>query len=158
MPITPLHLGVLAPIRGLAERKGVQISFWAFLWVNLVIDAEAIKAWAFHMPLPDHPWQTHSFLSATFAGLLIVILGVTTRRPWYPSKSWVLGAFLGAYTHILLDMLVHPEMEPFYPIKGNPFYVGWREPLCAVLLMGLGWVIAQYVSGILARMRKPPEG
>ena len=45
-------------------------------------------------------------------------------------------------------MLVHSEMLPFYPIEGNPFYMGWMEPLSMALLPLTVWLIVQYASGI----------
>jgi membrane-bound metal-dependent hydrolase YbcI (DUF457 family) len=69
------------------------------------------------------------------------MLGV---RSW----PWVLGALLGCVSHVVLDGMVHPEMQPFAPlIDGNPIYLGIIEPLSWALLPLCGWLTAQYVSG-----------
>lgn len=37
-------------------------------------------------------------------------------------KSLLTGAFIGTYSHIILDMLLYREMNPLFPLNGNPFY------------------------------------
>ena len=150
MPITPLHLGLMAPINHFKPGK---VSNVAFVLANLWLDAEFIKAWLFNMPLPSH--NNHDFVNATVAALLVCVLGLSSRKPFLPNKAWVVGAFLGSYTHILLDMLVHADVHPLWPLMdSNPFYMGWMQPLSLVLLVLCVWLTAQYVSGGLGRMRK----
>ena len=62
----------------------------------------------------------------------------------FRSRKWVIGAYLGGVTHVLLDMLVHSEMQPLYPIHWNPFYVGLMEPLSLILLPFMIWFIVQF--------------
>lgn len=86
--------------------------------------------------------HSHSFLGAA-------ILATIVASFWgFRSLAWVYGAFLAAFTHILLDMLVHPEMEPMYPIAGNSFYQGWMEPVSLILLPLTIWFIFQSWSCI----------
>jgi membrane-bound metal-dependent hydrolase YbcI (DUF457 family) len=34
----------------------------------------------------------------------------------------IIGAsFVGTFSHVFLDSLLYPEMNPFYPVFGNPF-------------------------------------
>ena len=145
MPITPLHFGVLAPINHWLPGK---VSNLAFILVNLSLDAVAIQYWAFGLALPEHAPGTHSFIGAWENALIMCILGIRLKKTFWPTYQWILGCFLGATSHVLLDMLVHPEMLPFYPIEGNPFYMGWMEPLSMALLPLTIWLIVQYVSGI----------
>ena len=144
MPITLLHFGLLAPVNQLAPRKVSNISF---ILVNLWIDAPAITHWFQGLPLPSHNEDIHTLHGAMFLAVLIAVLGVRSSR-------WVLGAFLGAITHILLDGLVHAEMVPLYPMAGNPLYMGWMEPLSLALLPLTVWLIVQSVSGSLGWVRK----
>lgn len=51
MPITPLHFGLMAPIRHAAPRK---VSVISFVLVNLWIDQPAITNWFMGLPLPSH--------------------------------------------------------------------------------------------------------
>lgn len=155
MPITPLHFGILAPINHWLPRRVSNVSF---ILVNLAIDATAIQYWAFNLPLPEHTAETHSFLGAWFTAFIMCILGIRLQKVLWPSRQWIIGCFAGATTHVLLDMLVHSEMLPFYPITGNPFYLGWMEPLSMALLPLTIWLIAQHVSFILVWVRTKMAG
>jgi membrane-bound metal-dependent hydrolase YbcI (DUF457 family) len=144
MPITPLHFGLMAPVNKYLPGR---ISWISFVLVNLWIDIEAILAVVYSEPLPGHDHWNHTFVGATLIAVFIGMLGV---RSW----SWVLGAFTGAWSHILLDSLVHTDMNPFKPvIEGNPLYLGIMEPLSWFLTPLTIWFIAQIVSGTLAKVQ-----
>lgn len=146
MPITLLHLGLLAPLNYIAPGKVSNISF---IIVSLWMDGNSILYALFGLSGVAHGTE-HSFLGASMLAAFIALLGVR-------SLKWVLGAFIGGISHILLDMLVHPEMSPLLPIKGNQFYLGWMEPLSLALLPLTVWLIVQYVLGTirwLAKRRK----
>lgn len=151
MPITPLHFGILAPINHFAKGRVSNVSF---ILSNLWMDFTAILYWTFSLPLPEHTPDTHSFLGALGTGMVISLLGISSRKPFIPELRWVYGAFLGAFSHILLDMLVHAEMVPMYPITGNPFYMGWMEPLSIALLPLTIWFTVQCVSGSVGWIRQ----
>lgn len=145
MPITPLHFGILAPINHFAPGKVSNVSF---ILVNLLMDGNAIMYYAFNVShLLDLHGRGHTLVDALLWAGLIALFGLR-------SQKWIFGAFLGGISHILLDMLVHPEMNPLFPIDGNPFYMGWMEPLSMALLPLTVWLIVQYVSGSLSWVRK----
>jgi membrane-bound metal-dependent hydrolase YbcI (DUF457 family) len=81
---------------------------------------------------------THTYLGATLIGLASVVVG----RPvcqfflnfWTPDEStpflywlrgpqrisWsaaIAGAFVGTYSHIILDSIMHADMQPFAPLS-----------------------------------------
>lgn len=61
--------------------------------------------------------------------------------------AYIYGAFLGGYSHIVLDMFCHPEMQPFFPLTdANPFYMGWLTPLSYVLMPFFIWWLYQESS------------
>lgn len=151
MPITPLHFGILAPVNHWFPKKVSNVSF---VLVNLALDAVAIHDSYYNIPLPDHTVGTHSFVGAWGWAMFLMALGIRLQKQFWPTRAWVLGCFLGATTHILLDMLVHAEMSPFHSLTGNPFYMGWMEPLSMALLPLTVWFLAQSVSGIQARIGK----
>lgn len=144
MPITPLHLGVLAPINHFAPNKVSNVSF---ILVNLLIDAKSILFVLTGEGAISHGAE-HSFMGALVFATLVAMFG-------FRSEKWVFGAYLGGVTHILLDMLVHPEMAPFDPMMvGNPFYMGWMEPVSLLLLPLSIWFIAQCVSYVRESSQK----
>jgi membrane-bound metal-dependent hydrolase YbcI (DUF457 family) len=143
MPITPLHLGVLAPINHFFPRKVSNVSFTI---VNLWIDAPSIL-----YTLTGYGAITHSNHAMWYALLLSLLVGIF--KPG--TRAWWLGAIIGGVSHILLDMLVHVDMEPFAPlIKGNLFCLDLMQPLSLVLLVLCGWLVSQYVSGIRSWVEK----
>ena len=162
MPITPLHLGLLAPINHLLPGKVNNLSFWL---VTLWLDASAIAYYAFGLEMGEfHGPDTHSFIAAFALGGAIAVGGfayfviksffVYTRKNEDAAFAWVLGAFLGAFTHILLDAMVHSEMLPIHPLRGNPLYWGGMDIISGVLLFLLFWLIYQYVSYVVDQARK----
>ena len=151
MPITPLHFGALAPLNYWWPGR---VSNASFILANILMDLEAILHWIAKMPLPAHTWMTHSFAGACGVATITVLLGTSTRDQIAPRNAWVWGAFLGAFSHVFLDMLVHPEMLPLYPKDGNPFYMGWMEPISWIAAPFLVWLVAQYVSYSLGWVRR----
>lgn len=147
MPITPLHFGLLAPVN---HFRPTRVAVIPFILVNVWIDSLAILAWLQNLPLPSHDEANHTYLGALVLGTIVAALGV---RSW----RWVLGAYLGGFSHIFLDSLVHPEMSPLHPVLGNPFYMGWLEPLSWALLPLTAWFIVQSVSCTLDWVRKRQE-
>lgn len=151
MPITPLHLGVLAPINHFFPNK---VSNIAFIPVTLWIDGNAILYFGFGMNMGElHPPATHSLFGVMVLSTLVTAAG-------FMHLKWILGAYLGGVSHVLLDMLVHSEMEPMYPLAGNPFYFAEGMPVVSTLLvLPLIWLIYMYVScslGWIARKKEEP--
>ncbi|WP_175459997.1 metal-dependent hydrolase [Ralstonia sp. 25mfcol4.1] len=141
----------MAPINQFARGR---VSAVSLVLANIFLDSAAIKCWLTSQAIPDHPPMTHSFLAAIPLGAVIALVG-------FRSRPWTLGAFLGTLSHILLDMLVHAEMQPFYPLKGNAFFMDWMEPLSWGLAPLTCWFIFQCVSSGLdwiGRFRKRALG
>ena len=162
MPITPLHLGILAPLNHLLPGKVNNLSFWL---VTLWLDASAIAYYALGLEMGEfHGPETHSFIAAAALASVVGMLGFmfyvikevfqpTFRANQDRAMSWFAGAFLGGFSHILLDAMVHSEMLPIHPLPGNPLYWGGMDIISGFLVFTLFWLIYQYVSymGDLAR-------
>ena len=163
MPITPLHLGILAPINHLLPGKVNNLSFWL---VTLWLDASAIAYYAFGLEMGEfHGPDTHSFIAAGALASVVGVLGVmfyAIKEVFQPSfranqdhaMSWFVGAFLGGLSHIMLDAMVHSEMLPIHPLPGNPFYWGDMDMISGILAFSLFWLICQYVSYMGDQARK----
>lgn len=147
MPITPLHFGLLAPVNHWFPGK---VSVVSFTLINVWMDANAILYYAFDLELPVsmHGPITHSFLGVFLSVMLITVLPLMWDRRWF------CGALYGGITHVVLDMLIHPEMQPLYPLHWNPFYLGIHEPLSLALVPFLVWFIVQSVSDAHQKVRK----
>lgn len=147
MPITPLHFGVLAPVNHFFPKKTNNVSF---VLANLIIDWPNISAVLSGQPLTDHYGGLHTFVGAFALFALISAAGfffVKDRQAWYRGALW------GSMTHILLDMLVHIDMYPFFPFQNKPFYMGWMEPVSLILVPFLVWWLYQATSWFLSCIR-----
>ena len=154
MPITLLHLGILAPINHWLPGKVNNLSFWL---VTLWLDASAIAYYALGLEMGEfHGPETHSFIAAAAIAGVVTILGmfyISLKYLWQNVDigpqvfSWTAGAFLGGMAHILLDAMVHSEMLPIHPLPGNPFYWGGMEPVTILLVPLVIWLTSQYALG-----------
>lgn len=133
MPFTPFHFGPAALVHSTAPRH---ISFLAFCGANVLVDVEPLYFMLTHQQ-PIHRFF-HSYVGATVAGLIVVVLFALVRRFAMPvlqvlrldnlsMRAVSLGAFAGTYSHVLLDSLMHADMRPFAPFSDdNP-----RAAICA---------------------------
>lgn len=121
MPFTPLHFGPALAFHAADPRH---ISFLAFCATNVVIDLEAL----YNLGFGRHP--VHAFLH-TYVGATIVaftvILGFAALRKMAQHLpnifAWkdlnlaqvITGAALGVYSHVILDSIMHSDIQPFAP-------------------------------------------
>jgi len=135
MPVTPFHLGPGLLLKALA-RPCFSLSVFGF--VQVVLDAEVVIA-LLRSRSPLH-CVLHTYAGASAAALAGVVVGrpccVWLKRRWnagLPAElrarlrlpepitfaAAVTGALSGAYSHILLDSLMHPDMKPLAPWTGR---------------------------------------
>jgi len=130
IPFTPYHLGPSA-LFGLLLLKWVD--FPTLLIASVIIDIEPIIVIVFDLSYPIHG-ILHSFFGAFLAALLLILVMKFLRKYFTPLmtffklkqdislRSISIGAFLGIFSHILLDAPLYMEMNPFFPLLGNPFF------------------------------------
>jgi hypothetical protein len=133
MPITPLHLGPGAVFKAIAGRR---FSFVIFGLAQFAMDLEPIGRFLGGSTLLHGP--VHSLLGATVVGAIVVVLGKPLgerllclwnsrlsprQREWLyvePRFTWpetAVGAFVGTYSHVLLDSIMHTDVRPMYPFR-----------------------------------------
>lgn len=131
MPFTPFHMGPGLTLKALA---GERFSLVAFGLAQVVIDIEPLLGLINDWPVL-HGW-THSLIGATALGLATAAITPLAARPllkvwnaiWRREQlhgfcesarvSWLAafsGALLGAWTHVLLDGVMHNDLLPFWP-------------------------------------------
>ncbi|MCX7977023.1 MAG: hypothetical protein N2646_08105 [Bellilinea sp.] len=130
MPVTPFHFGA-----GLAAKAALPARFGllAFCAANVLIDIEPLY-YAMTHKYPLHRFF-HTLIGATILALITITLFTIIAwllKKWrlkfnwlnnefHPTSIW-LGTLSGAYSHILLDSLVHEDMHPLSPFtQVNPF-------------------------------------
>jgi len=167
MPFTPLHMGPALLLKAVAERR---FSLFAFGCAQILMDIEPLLGLIRHAPILHG--RTHTLVWALPIGLAAALLarllrGLVLRRwnrevghyrlRWLSvpvSGSWGMllwGGLLGSYSHLLLDGLMHGDIQPLWPLSaGNPFY-GWISiaTLQAVCLwsggLGVGlWLVRSW--------------
>lgn len=133
MPVTPFHFGPGALLHAAAPRH---VSFLAFCAANVLIDIEsgynllrgADRVHAFF----------HTYVGATLVIVAVVALhaglsGLARRRRVPDLFGWrslgrgavATGAVLGAYSHVLLDSVMHADARPLAPFSGHNPLLGW---------------------------------
>lgn len=133
MPITPFHLGPGAAVKAVAPRH---FSFTVFAFSQALIDLEPIGFY-FTTGDPVHPYL-HTYLGATLVFLASWWLGrpvgewaLSIWNGWLsPAQArWLAyepkisgtaaaaGAFIGAYSHVAIDSIMHGDMLPFAPFS-----------------------------------------
>ena len=147
MPVTPLHFGLMAPINHTKPKK---VSNLTFVLINIWIDMAAIFEVFTGISIgPWHDPDLHSFVGASIVATILSLLFLVSKN----RMAYIYGAFLGAWSHILLDMLCHPEMQPFYPLEGNPFYTGQMTAISYALMPFFVWWLYQHSSFYRARVK-----
>ena len=123
MPITPFHFGPGAALHALAPRH---VSFLSFCAANVLIDVESLYNLVNHRH-PVHAFF-HTYVGATLVIAAVIVLFLAAR--WFAARFWLLnllrwrelslsqvtvGAALGAYTHVILDSVMHLDIQPLAP-------------------------------------------
>ncbi len=169
MPITPFHFGPGAAIHAVAPKH---ISFLAFCAANVLIDIEPL----YYMLTQQYPLHRffHTYVGATCIVLATGLLFYTARgvaarlhgwagMPWLraalawhglaPHAVW-LGAAACAYSHVVLDSVMHADMAPLAPFSQANALHG----LVPVDLLHLFCLVAGAAGVLLVEWRAQESG
>ena len=125
MPFTPFHMGP-----GIVVKTALQSSFslMVFGWSQVAIDIQPLVV------LLTYKGELHSFshtlLGATLIGLFCGLTGKhlgdfglrVIREPKYLPISWKVSfasAFIGTYSHIIIDSIMHSDVFPLSPFSAS---------------------------------------
>ena len=161
MPVTPFHFGPGAALHVIAPKH---VSFIAFCAANVIVDLESAYN-LFTQQDRVHAFM-HTYVGATLAAFATVLLFVGMQRlarvaplpNWFAWKALTLmpvtiGAAAGAYSHIVLDSIMHGDMTPLSPFSSK------NHLLAIVSIEALHWfcagVGAVAVAVLAIRMRRP---
>jgi len=135
MPVTPFHFG---PGLALKAVSPTHCSFLVFAATQVMIDCEPL----YYMSRGG--WPIHRFFHTYIGATLVAIIAYVVFRPvcgicisirenQYAINAQVLrlgikrvshiaalsGAFIGAYSHIALDSIMHEDVLPFAPFSNT---------------------------------------
>ncbi len=155
MPFTPFHFGPGYAVKSIFEKK---FNFLAFVTAQVLIDCET----AYNMLMDNHRLHTflHTFLGSLAvipAGYILILLGAAVaeklnlnffkkifgedRSP----KIMLLSFFVGAWSHVFFDGIMHSDSRPFWPLDVRNVFldlidVGYLHILCFVCAaIGMFW-------------------
>jgi membrane-bound metal-dependent hydrolase YbcI (DUF457 family) len=131
VPVTPFHFGPGALVSVASPRY---VSFLAFCAVNVLIDVESLRNMLTHQAR-IHTFF-HTYLGASLAAFYLVALFIAARwlalrLPDNPFLRWrtltvlpvAIGSALGAWSHVLLDSVMHADIAPLAPwSRANPLF------------------------------------
>lgn len=130
MPFTPLHMAPGILIKSLLRGS---FSLMVFGWAQIVMDIQPLLVLITgdgHLHGFSHTYLGASLLAVLAAitgkylseiGLIILGLSPSPRIKIAWSVAFI-SAFIGTFSHVLLDSIMHSDVEPFFPIDlTNPF-------------------------------------
>jgi len=129
VPFTPFHLGP-ALLFGLAFSSTFDLL--TLLIASVIPDVEPFFILLFDLSGPSHGFF-HSYVGSSILAVLVAVVvyllmdalaNVMLKFQVSQKSSFekiLFTSFVGAYFHVFLDSLLYREMNPLYPLQGNPF-------------------------------------
>jgi len=123
MPFTPLHMGPGIALKAIAQRN---FSLMVFGWSQIVIDIQPL-----YVMLTDkgelHGFS-HTLIGAALLGLFCCWSGKylgelglrILREQRHLPISWrtsFISAYIGTFSHVAIDSIMHSDLAPFYPFS-----------------------------------------
>ncbi len=157
MPFTPIHIGPGILVKAVLPSS---FSLMVFGWTQVAMDIQPL------IVMITGKGHVHGF-THTYVGAILItffsaltgkylseiglkILGMAKEKP-ITIAWWValLSAFIGSFSHVLLDSIMHTDVEPFYPftlINNSHGFVsiGALHKFC--IYSGLAGAIIYYVA------------
>jgi len=153
VPVTPFHFGPGAALHAVAPR---QVSFLGFCAANVLIDCESL----YNLVQRNYPVHAffHTYVGASLMALVAILLFVAARRladrislpdlfRWKSLSvtSVTVGALLGAWSHVLLDSIMHADIRPLAPFSSANAFLHLVSldmlHLACLVLGGLGLLV-----------------
>lgn len=162
MPFTPIHMGPGILIKSILQGS---FSLMVFGWTQIVMDIQpliVLISGEGHL----HGF-THTYIGAIFIALFaalsgkylsefgLKILKISENNTPISIIWWVafLSAFIGSFSHVLLDSIMHSDVEPLFPFTlDNQFLemisVSMLHKVClysglvgAAIYYGMNWKV-----------------
>jgi membrane-bound metal-dependent hydrolase YbcI (DUF457 family) len=130
MPFTPVHMGPGILLKGILQGS---FSLMVFGWTQIVMDIQPL------IVMITEDGHLHGFTHTYVGAILIALVAGISGKYLSPIGRWVLrvepslnsnipwvvvfiSAFIGSFSHVFLDSIMHSDLQPFYPANlENPF-------------------------------------
>lgn len=132
MPFTPFHMGPGILVKAILQGS---FSLMVFGWAQIVMDIQPLVVMISgegHL----HGFS-HTYVGATLLAIFSALSGkylsevglfvLGLNKQWQVKISWwvsFLSAFIGAFSHVLLDSIMHSDVEPFFPFTTANTFLG----------------------------------
>ena len=126
MPFTPVHMGPGLLIKALMQGS---FSLMVFGWAQIIMDIQPLFVMISgegHLHGFSHTYLGASLLAVFSAlsgkylselGLRIIGLSKADNLIVISWRVVFISAFIGTFSHVLIDSIMHSDVEPFYPIS-----------------------------------------
>lgn len=124
MPFTPFHMGPGILLKAILQGS---FSLMVFGWAQIIMDIQPLMVMISgegHL----HGFS-HTYIGATLLAIFSALSGkylseiglfiLGLNQDWRVKIGWptaFISAFLGSYSHVLLDSIMHADVEPFSPL------------------------------------------
>lgn len=158
MPFTPFHMGPGILIKAILQGS---FSLMVFGWSQIIMDLQPL--WVLINGHGHLHGFSHTFVGATLLAIFsaltgkylselgLKIIGISKTGniieiSWFISFT---SAFVGCFSHVVLDAIMHSDVEPFYPFTLSNQFLGALSvanlhKLC--LYSGLVGTVIYYVT------------
>ncbi len=133
MPFTPIHMGPGILIKACLQGS---FSLMVFGWAQIVMDLQPL----FVLITGEGQLHgfSHTFIGASLIGVIsaltgkyfsefgLLVLDISKKENPINIVWWVAfaSAFIGTFSHVVLDGIMHSDLEPFYPFISDNHFLG----------------------------------
>jgi len=125
MPFTPYHIGPGILIKALLRTS---FSIFIFGWTQILMDLQPL--FFILTGVGSLHGISHTYIGATIIGIISAISGyfiINLVSHYYNEikkikstlKVAYISAFIGSFSHVILDSIMHSDMQPLYPFSTN---------------------------------------
>jgi hypothetical protein len=156
MPFTPLHMGPGIAIKAIARRR---FSLMVFGWSQILMDLQPLISMATGK-LELHGFS-HTILGATLIAIPAALTGKplgefglkVLKMPEHLPITWpvaFLSAYIGTYSHILLDSIMHTDVQALAPFRhGNRL-----QGIISIEALHILCIAAAAIGGVIYLIRE----
>ncbi|MCK5696533.1 MAG: hypothetical protein KAI02_00125 [Gammaproteobacteria bacterium] len=131
MPFTPIHLGPGLLIKAVLQGS---FSLMVFAWSQIIMDIQPLIVML--SGIGHLHGFSHTYLGATLLALLsalsgrslslfgLKIMGLANKGTQITWTVAFISAFIGTYSHVILDAIMHSDVEPYFPLTLNNHLLG----------------------------------
>ena len=162
MPFTPFHMGPGIFVKALLQGS---FSLTIFGWAQIVMDVQPL--FVFITGEGHVHGFSHTYIGATLLAIFsaltgkylselgLKIVGIAKKSNPVNIAWWVafVSAFIGTYSHVALDSIMHGDLEPFYPLSQENHLLGlitvgklYQFCLFSALIGAIIYFSVQYVT------------